>query len=219
MGVKVPHSLVPKPSPDPTGAANINILCDLIERTRHLPGSIADCGVYLGASTAGIGLYLRQRGIEKTIFGFDSFEGFDSGAAARDLELGGAENEDRHLHGFDRTSIHLVERKLRSLGLKNVILVKGFFAQSLPDFAARYEPPALQFSFVHLDVNLYESYKVCLEFFYPRLAQGGILLFDEYNDPPWPGCNKAVDEFLRDKPETLSLIEREYYQKWYVMKS
>lgn len=44
------------------------------------------------------------------------------------------------------------------------------------------------------------------------------MLLDEYNDPPWPGCNKAVDEFLIGKRETLELIERDYYQKWFFVK-
>ena len=43
-----------------------------------------------------------------------------------------------------------------------------------------------------------------------------IILFDEYNDAPWPGCNKAVDEFLRDKPETPQEIEIDNYQKWFI---
>src|ERR1700692_3832533 len=76
-GGKVPRALPAKDDLSPTGAANINILTSLIEATRHLEGDIADCGVYRAASTVGMGLFLRERGIRKTIYGFDSFEGFD----------------------------------------------------------------------------------------------------------------------------------------------
>ena len=100
-----------------------------------------------------------------------------------------------------------------------MILVKGYFENSLPDFALLHEPPRLQFSFVHLDVNLYESYKQCIKFFYPRVVASGIVLLDEYNDPPWPGCNKAVDELLAGRPEKLEMIERDNYQKWYFVKT
>jgi hypothetical protein len=34
------------------------------------------------------------------------------------------------------------------------------------------------------------------------------------NEPPWPGCNRAVDEFLAGKPERLCGIESDHYQKW-----
>jgi hypothetical protein len=42
------------------------------------------------------------------------------------------------------------------------------------------------------------------------------ILLDEYNDPPWPGCNLAVDEFLSNKPEKLMEISLgSNYQKLY----
>lgn len=210
--IKVPHSLIPQRRPAPTGTANINILVRMIERTKALPGDIADCGVFRGGSTAGMGLYLRQHRIKKTIYGFDSFEGFDPESAAADMKLGGAENEDRHEHGFSATSMDEVMQKARRFHL-NVVLVPGYFSQSLPTL-----PQSIRFCFAHLDVNLYDSYKQCLEFFYPRMVAGGVILLDEYNDPPWPGCNKAVDEFLHDKPERLRVAESDNYQKWYFAK-
>ena len=35
---------------------------------------------------------------------------------------------------------------------------------------------------------------------------------------PWPGCNKAVDEFLKDKPESVERIEVDNYEKWAIVK-
>ena len=128
----------------------------MIERTKILPGEIADCGVFRGASIAGMGLYLRQHRIKKTIYGFDSFEGFDPESAAADMKLGGAENEDRHEHGFSATSMNEVTQKARRFHL-NVLLVPGYFSQSFPTL-----PKSIRFCFAHLDVNLYDSYKQCL---------------------------------------------------------
>ncbi len=67
-------------------------------------------------------------------------------------------------------------------------------------------------------MNLYSSYKQCMEFFYPRMVNGGVILLDEYNDPPWPGCNQALDEFLADKPEKLQEAVSENYIKYYMVK-
>lgn len=209
--VKVPQALPAKPDASPSGAANINILLSLIAATRHLPGDVADCGVYRAASTVGMALYLREKGIAKTIYGFDSFEGFDEASFQADLPLGGAENEDRHGHGFSSTSLALVTHKAERFHLHNIRFVPGYFNLSFPRF-----DPTVRFCLVHLDVNLYESYKECLEFFYPRVVPGGIILFDEYNDPPWPGCNRAVDEFLAGRPETLEMICMNNYQKYFV---
>lgn len=212
-GIKVPRAQQVKQQPDATGNTNIEIVCQMIERTRHLPGSIADCGVFQGGSTVGMGLYMREHGITKTIYALDSFEGFAPEEVEKDLALGGVENEDRHLHGFSATSLELVARKMKRFRLDNVILVKGFFCDTLPQL-----PPTTEFSFVHVDVNLESSYRDCLKHFYSRMVKGGIILLDEYNDPPWPGCNKAVDEFLQGKPERLEMIEWKNYQKWYFVK-
>jgi len=44
------------------------------------------------------------------------------------------------------------------------------------------------------------------------------MLINGYNDPPWPGCNKAVDEFLLGKPEELQLLEMDNFQKVFFCK-
>ena len=80
------------------------------------------------------------------------------------------------------------------LNAQTVQLVSGYFRDTLQEFsefALLVRPPRLRYLRFHME---------CLEFFYPRLAPGEIMLLDEYNDPPWPGCNKAVDEFLNGKP-------------------
>lgn len=212
-GVKVPAAIATQPAPAPTGAANINILCEMLERTWSISGAIADCGVYRGGSTVAMALYLRQRGLERPIYAFDSFEGFPADALEQDLLLGGEENEDRVQGGFSKTSLEEIQRKITRFKLNKITLVKGFFSDTFPVF-----PKDIKFSFVHLDVNLEASYRDCLEEFYPRLTAGGIVLLDEYNDPPWPGCNKAVDEFLSTRSENLEAIERNNYIKYYFVK-
>jgi hypothetical protein len=127
--------------------------------------------------------------------------------------MGGGDYDDMKIGGFGATSYELVTNKVARFGLSSTVkLVKGYFRDTLPQYSNR------RLSLVHLDCDIYQSYKECLEFFYPRLNPGGLVLFDEYNDPPWPGCNKAVDEFLADKPERLLEIETDNYQKWYFRK-
>jgi O-methyltransferase len=42
-----------------------------------------------------------------------------------------------------------------------------------------------------------------LEFFYPRLTPGGFLVLHDYSSLEWDGAEKAIDEFLADKPERV----------------
>jgi hypothetical protein len=157
-------------------------------------------------------IFLQQKKINKHVFGFDSFQGFDE-SVEKDIALGGSKDEQRKVGGFSQTSEELVSGKLRLFGVEQgVTLVPGYFRDSLVACSSN------RFSFVHLDCDTYDSYKECLSFFYPRLNRGGIILFDEYNDPAWPGCNLAIDEYLADKPEKPQRIERDNFQKFYIEK-
>lgn len=60
-------------------------------------------------------------------------------------------------------------------------------------------------AYCHLDVDLYQPYKDCLEFIWPRLVVGGVMLFDDYDAIECPGAKKAVDDFFKDKHETSTL--------------
>jgi hypothetical protein len=201
------------PERSPLGESNIKIIFELLGRAARVPGDIAECGVFRGSSLAAIGLYAKQHRLNKVVHGFDSFEGFDE-SVVFDLRLGGEESGDKRVGGFNETSYPLVREKLARLGLEDIVrLHRGFFASTLPECSDA------TFSFVHLDCDIYDSYKECLGFFYPRTSPGGIILFDEYNDPPWPGCNLAIDEFLADKPEPPIVIESDNFQKRYIQKA
>jgi hypothetical protein len=47
--------------------------------------------------------------------------------------------------------------------------------------------------------------KAGLEFFYPRLAPGGLLLLHDYSSGCFPGAKQAVDEFAKTIPENIVL--------------
>jgi O-methyltransferase len=199
--IKVPRGAAKNEVRACSGGANINILIALLND-----------GVYRGSTLIPTGLFLKQRAWNKVVYGFDSFEGFDASVSS-EIALGGAPDSEKRRGGFGDTSLEYVDAKVRRFRLqRHVQLVKGYLSTTLAHYSA------LTFSFVHLDVDIYESYKIGLEFFYPRVTSGGVILFDEYNDPPWPGCNKAVDEFFADKPETLREIERDNHVKYFIRK-
>jgi len=56
-----------------------------------------------------------------------------------------------------------------------------------------------RFSFVHLDVDLKSSTRACLEFFYPRMVPGGIILTHDYSY--LAGVREAFAEFLEGRLE------------------
>lgn len=219
LEINTPANLTRKDALSAAGGSDINIILALLDRTRDVPGDVAECGVFKGSSLATIALYLRDNRLDlrdnrlaKHVFGLDSFQGFDE-SVEKDIALGGAADTEKRVGGFEATSLARVRAKLAGLGLVDAVtLIPGYFVETLEKL------PEKKYSFVHLDCDIYDSYRQTLGYFYCRMSPGGIILFDEYDDPPWPGCNLAVDEFLADKPEKPVVIQMDNYEKFYIQK-
>ncbi len=78
-----------------------------------------------------------------------------------------------------------------------IVIHKGWIPEKF------FEIETSNFAFVHIDVDIYEPTKASIEFFYPRLNNGGILICDDYGFSTCPGATLAIDEFLKDKPERM----------------
>jgi O-methyltransferase len=210
--VKVPGNVEPNVYESPEGSSNIRIIFGLLEPALALPGNVAECGVWQGSTLIPTGLFVRRRGPAKRVMGFDSFQGLDQ-TVSRDVELGGDADPRKRVGGFSNTSYEAVAQRVRQFGLSGTVtLAPGYFQDTLPRHADS------RFCFVHLDCVIYESYRQCLEFFFPRMVTGGIMLLDEYKDPTWPGCTQAVDEFLTGRAERIIEIKSDNHLKYYLRK-
>ncbi len=153
-------------------------------------GDIAELGVWRGNSAALLARVAQQHG--RNLFLFDTFEGFD----VRDLK--GIDSGSRE-SDFQNTSVDYVKETVGSGG--NVQYVKGFFPESVPE--ALY---ASRFAVVHIDCDLYAPMKAALEFFYPRMPKGALLIMHDYHSGAWPGATQAINEFCAASGESLILL-------------
>lgn len=159
-------------------------LYQLVLKTQKVPGALAELGVYRGGSAK---LIASLKG-DKALHLFDTFEGMPTVNP----------NLDRHKAGdFDDTSLKAVQKYLSRFS--NIFYHQGFFPDSAQDLA---KTPTT-FSMVHLDVDIYESTKAGLGFFYPRMARGGIIISHDYRRLTCGGVKQAFDEFFADKPEPV----------------
>ena len=196
-------------------ADNILIVLEAIQKSVSLAGDIVECGVYRGRSLATIGLLVKEMGLQKTVWGLDSFEGFP-GASEEDKINGILPDKTQKDYWAD-TSLESVLKGLRHVGVPDVVrCVQGFFHDILDDL------PVQKISVLFLDCDLFESYMVCLSYLYPRISVGGYIIFDEYFSPVHPGARKAVDQFFADKIEKPiradSYLKYGDYERWYLMK-
>jgi hypothetical protein len=65
-----------------------------------------------------------------------------------------------------------------------------------------------KFAFVHLDVDIYQSTLDGLEFFYPRLSPGGLLLSHDYQ--PGSTVAAAFDHYFADKKVAIVSLPPRY---------
>jgi O-methyltransferase len=156
------------------------ILYQYVRHAAGLSGDIAEIGVYKG----GTALLLARMNPQRTVHLFDTFEGMPETDPTRDLHGQG---------DFSDTSLKGVQAFLS--GLPSVQFYPGLFPDTAGPVADK------TFAFVHVDVDIYRSVLDCCEFFYPRLAVGGVMVFDDYGFRSCPGARAAVDEFFLNRPE------------------
>lgn len=168
---------------------------DMVEEVRQVEGDIVECGVSIGHGALLFSLLGEYVGVNRVYYGFDSFEGFpDPVAKDETTPIKG--------RGFWANPPDTVLKVLRDGRLSEetignrIRLVKGWFDATLPKYEGK-------IALLHLDCDLYESYKLALEQLYDKVQPGGVIMFDEYHDDRWPGATKAIDEFFADKPETV----------------
>jgi len=167
---------------DPVRFYFLSMAFDVITREK-LAGNIAELGVYQGDTAALLADFARKT--DRTAYLLDTFEGFDD----RDLAP-----EDSHLSGhFAETSIEMVRQRV---GVANTAFVQGFF----PDSASQL-PADGRYCLVHIDADLYDPIKAGLDYFYPRVVDGGFIVVHDVMSMCWDGATKAVEDFLADKPE------------------
>jgi hypothetical protein len=133
------------------------------------------------------------------IIGFDSFSGFPniseedrSNSNNDQLNIGGL-NADVALDGLIE-GIKLYDTN-RPLGhISKVELIKGDATKTIPEYLNLNKH--LVVSLLYLDFDLFEPTRIALEYFFPRMPKGAIIVFDELNQKQWPGETLAVLETI-----------------------
>jgi len=145
-----------------------------LERTHEIDGDIDEIGVSDGQSAA---LLCKLAG-ESNVHLFDTFNGIPESEITEGL--------DDEPAGAFRASVEQVERTL--LKFDNYKLHKGVF----PHTAVQLGP----LRFVHIDCDLYKTTSAALDWAWPQIEVGGLILDDDYLWEQCRGARLAVDEFV-----------------------
>ena len=180
-------------------------------RINKIPGDIVECGVWKGGNIKGIIDYLHYHDIQdKKVWLYDTFEGMtapeDIDVDLNDLKASILLNEVKQ----PLYDIHCIcsyeEATTNILGTgypkNNLKFIKGDVSNTLPKVELE------KIAILHLDTDWYASTKIELEYLYPKLVKGGVLIIDDYGH--WKGCRQAVDEFFAIHEPNVDMVEIDY---------
>lgn len=182
-----------------TSAERIASVCYAVEYvTRNaIAGDVVECGVWRGGSMMAAALSLQHLGdTSRTLHLFDTFEGMTKpGEFDREANTGRFASEllaDASSGSPMRAiaSLRDVRSNLQSAHYpgERIRFVQGKVEETIPAHAPD------QIAILRLDTDWYESTRHELEHLYPRLANRGVLIIDDYGY--WQGARKAVDEYI-----------------------
>jgi O-methyltransferase len=161
---------------------------DLIEKAvvaleeRRVPGDFIEAGVWRGGviilMRALIGAY---RIGERKVFAADSFSGIPKNVRAINDPVDTW--SDRWVASLDE-----VGGNIERFGLLDdrIAFVVGYFSDTLKYLADK------KFALVRLDSDSYDSVETSLEYLYPLLSKGGIIIVDDWH---LAGCKMAVLDY------------------------
>ena len=174
----------------------------LISKTN---GAFIECGFGTGKSFSALSYLAASSGRE--IYGFDTFEGFPK------PHLNDVSPRNPKKGQWKVRTINEANRQVNALRISNLKfeLIKGPVEITIPAFAEK----KLEIALLHIDLDLYSGYQTVLQNLYPLLASKGVICLDDYGQTKWPGCQKAVDEFLVLNPN-LKIIKSEL-GKFYIV--
>jgi len=158
-------------------------------------GSIIECGVFRGfglMTWAKLSAILEPENLTRRIYGFDTFEGFPK-VVREDQNLTrkpipGALRADSRDELEQLIKLHDRDRFLGHI--PKISLISGDISETVPNFLQANSH--LVVSLLYLDCDLYEPTRVALREFLPRMPKGALVVFDELDNPIWPGETKAL---------------------------
>lgn len=164
-------------------AWNTKLACWAAQQALKLEGDFVECGTNRGSLNAAILEYvdwLSQKN-DRRFYMFDTFSGLvDSMVSDADM---GAYNY-RYVPCYEETRDYFAK-------YPGVTLVQGVVPESLSTVKID------KVAYLSIDMNCAAPEKAALEYFWPRLVSGGVILLDDYGWRGYENQKRVHDDFAR----------------------
>lgn len=162
----------------------IYVLCGAVSETARLGGEVWECGVYSGGSALRIANTIQQFKKPSIFRLFDSFTGIKSSDPSRDTVHRDGDFGDADYDGLTKLLAPF----------QFLYIHKGHIPSTFKGLET------CKISIAHIDVDVYNSTLDCLNFIWPRLLVGGVIVIDDYFASTCHGCTAAVDWLIASVP-------------------
>ena len=175
------------------GAIKANTLTDiwrshelyqLVREVAPVVGDVLEVGVWRGGTGAALAAAAKRWKPDARVWLCDTFSGVVK-AGSEDSSYDGGEHAD--------TSAKIVTDLLDSMNLDNATILKGIFPD---ETGADIEDRSI--ALCHVDVDVYQSAADVVAWVKPRMASGGVIVFDDYGFSSTDGVTRLVNGLRND---------------------
>lgn len=154
-------------------------ISEIVDKAKNVNGIFVECGVYKGATARILG-----KAKDKQVYLFDSWAGLP--------ETTEYDNNDFYKKGDWYSEMKVAQDNLYVYS--NMHFMKGEFPDRFNEIKN------VGIALLHLDCSLYNSTKLCLEYFWDQVSAGGYVMCN-YHEGYSVGPEKAFKEFFEGKRE------------------
>jgi O-methyltransferase len=173
----------------------VHIACWAASHAVHLPGDLVECGVHTGMLSLAVCKYIDFNATGKTFWLFDTFAGIPEEQMAEEERPFRIEENDAF---YQQDSYEIARRNFAPY--PNARLVRGRVPDSLEGAGIG------AVSYLSLDMNIAAPELAALEFFWPKLSVGAIVLLDDYGWTHYRPQKVAMDRFAAKQDVEIATL-------------
>jgi O-methyltransferase len=171
----------------------VYIVCWFANHVKKLKGDFVECGVNTGAYSRAVVEYVDFNKLDKTFYLFDTFSGLREDLVTEQEKKMGIDD----YFGKYKDVYQQVVETFKAFPVK---IVQG----AVPDTLS--ECDSQQIAYLSIDMNSVVPEIGAMEYFWPKMVQGGVIILDDYGFNKHINQKLAFDKFAeREQVQILAL--------------
>lgn len=172
----------------------VHIACWAATHALKLPGDFVECGVNTGVLSLAVCTYVDFNSTDKFFYLFDTFAGIpEAQMTSSERPASVAANET-----FYEDCYELAVRNFKPF--PRARLIRGTVPETLSEVAIE------QVSYLSIDMNIVAPEVAALEFFWPKLSTGAVILLDDYGYQHHVEQHKGMAEFAARNDASIASL-------------